>query len=220
MDQVQVLKAEDFFCIPFVNLHFRLNSTVQLWFCASFRPPAVKRIMFSRPGEFWNADEVHNHSSMCRTESDTWTTSRSPCLLLLPGEQLLDSREPLDTHTFLIQLLLILTHTTSITGGVSERECSICLSASWAIHHLYGWRQARWIFFSCSVLYSWTLPFCYCTSVCPRRHPLWSVLHFAFFHRKPWRVSRSNDQWIFCFHSRQWFSLFFFSPYLLRFYFF
>lgn len=98
MDQVQVLKAEDFFCIPFVNLHFRLNSTVQLWFCASSRPPAVKRIMFSRPGEFWNADEVHNHSSMCRTESDTWTTSRSPCLLLLPGEQLLDSREPLDTH--------------------------------------------------------------------------------------------------------------------------
>lgn len=187
-----------FFCNSFVNLHG--HWTAQLWFCASSRPPAVKRIMFSTPGDFRSANGGHNHSRVCRTESDTWTTSSSPCpasrwaITGLPGAF---------WHTHILNPATSYSHThyPSITGGVSERECSISLSASRAIHHLYGWRQARWSFFPSSVLYSLNtflllLYICLPSLVRPS---------LCLFHHKPWTVSRSNDLWIFClircFHS-------------------
>ncbi len=59
--------------------------------------------------------------------------------------------QPLDTHTHILDPASPYAHTHSFHyRGVSERECSISLSASRAIHHLYRWRQARWS----SVLYS------------------------------------------------------------------
>lgn len=140
------------------------------------------------------ADEVHNHSSVCRTESDTWTTSRSPCLLLLPGEQLLDSREPLDTHTHSWSSYFLFSHTLLPLPEewVKENALYVCLTAERSIIYMDGDGQGG-VFSLVLSSTVWTFPFCYCTSVCPRRHPLWSVLHFAFFHRKPWRVQRSMN---------------------------
>lgn len=99
-------------------------------------------------------------------------------LVLLPGEQLQDRREPFDTHTFLIQLLLILTHTILPLPEewVKENALSVCLPAERSIIYMDGDRQGG-VFSLALSSTVWTLSFCYCTSVCP----LWSVLHFAFF---------------------------------------
>lgn len=135
MYQVQVMKAGDLFCNSFVNLHFRLNSTVQYSFGSVLLPDLLQLNESCSPGlvsfgtlmrfiitavcaEQSLTPEPHLALLVCYCSqvSNYWTA----------GSLLTHTH----THTFLIHFLLILTHTTSITGGVSERECSICLSAS------------------------------------------------------------------------------------------
>lgn len=91
----------------------------------------------------------------------------------------------------------MLTHTPSITEEwVKENVLSVCLPAERSI--IYIDEDRRGGVLSSTV---WALPFSYCTSVCSSHHPRWPVLHFAFFHHKPWRISWTDVVWIFCFPS-------------------
>jgi len=133
-----------------------LNSTALLWLSTSSRPPAFKRIISS---------DLVILGALMRVIITEQSLTPEPHLspLVCHCSQVSNYRTAgsLLTHTFLIQLLLILTHTILPLPEewVKENALSVCLPAERSIIYMDGDGQGG-VFSLALSSTVWTLPFC------------------------------------------------------------